>query len=123
MPLEKTSKAVIKSARINPSTSKEAENALKIIARLEADGWTFSQIVIDAINRADGATPEMFPHTDLSREGIEKLLEQFADMLVSRIGQGKPIVPSDDEIKSGKLTPFEALAAKKLADRSKQIKG
>ena len=127
MALQKTSKAVLKTARINPESGEANANALRIIQELEGDGWSFGAIVIDAINRADGKTPEMFDTGRLTTSSIrqifDEMLDKFADELVSRIGRGQSIVPTDDEVAAGNVSPFAAKLAKKYKERNQQVKG
>jgi hypothetical protein len=90
MPPKKSSEAEYKHARFNPATSEEDRRALEIIHRLEAEGYTFKQIVQDAILRADGYRPEMFAGAD-DKTGVilnrmEEMVEQIADEIVKRVG-------------------------------------
>lgn len=90
MPREKTSQAEHFSARLNPVTSPEDRAALEIIHDLEGQGYNFKQIVVDAILKASGHTPEMFAHHNPSDLllGVENLLERFAGEIVGQIRQG-----------------------------------
>lgn len=90
MPREKTSQAEHFSARLNPITSPEDRAALEIIHDLEGKGYNFKQIVVDAILRVSGHTPEMFSRHNPSDLllGVENLLERFAGEIVGQIKQG-----------------------------------
>lgn len=90
MPREKTSQAEHFSARLNPVTSPEDRAALEIIHDLEGKGYNFKQIVVDAILKASGHTPEMFAKhnpADLLL-GVENLLERFTGEIIGQIRQG-----------------------------------
>lgn len=127
MTAKKTSRAVLKTARINPDSGAANANAYRVIEELERDGWSFGQIVIDAVNRADGKTPEMFDSGALTasnvRQIFDEMLDKFMDELVDRIGRGQSVVPTDTEIESGNVTPFAAKLAKKMKERSQQLRG
>lgn len=94
MPRIASSKAVIKTARINPASSLEEAMALDYIVAQEARGFGFKQVVVDAINYRAGHTPEMFGR---ERDGeavrfyglVEKLLGEFAASLLSKIQKGE----------------------------------
>lgn len=90
---DKTSRAVIKTARLNPINPEE-KRALDHLRKMERQGFNFKQVVVDAINYRDGATPEMFTHDDhdpmtLMEQKIERLFSQLAAELVSKIGNGE----------------------------------
>lgn len=96
MPLPKTSKAVIKTARLNPINPEEA-SALKIIADNEAKGFNFKETIVDAVNRCGGLTPDMFTK---QRGLTEQDFRDFASQLLSEIGNSKgrqEVAPVDDD--------------------------
>lgn len=123
MPQKKTTQAVIKHARLNPVTSIEDKKALEIIAELEAEGYNFKQIAVDAILRAGGAKPEMFARTsngDLM-SGMEDMLSRFADEILSKIqiSGGRINEESSDDQES----PFSRNFAKSFMQRQQRAMG
>ena len=109
MAREKTSKAVIKTARINPETSAEEKTALEIINRWEKQGYNFKQIAVDAILQADGKRPEMFTKQGNSGQAIiasmEHLLAQFAQEIIQALqGSGLQAPAQDDDADDGQGT-------------------
>lgn len=99
MPHRKTSKAIIKSARLNP-INPEDKAALDIIKKLEKQGYSFKQIAVDAILHRNGYTPDMFSKTG-DPQGlfaqIETLLEQFAQEIIHSKSTGGVSITPDDE--------------------------
>lgn len=121
MPHIKTSKAIIKSARLNP-INPEDKAALDIIKKLEKQGYSFKQIVVDAVLLADGRTPEMFAKTAdtqgvLSR--METLLEQFAQEIIHSRPQGGIGIPDEP----GEDTHFAKNFAQAFLQRQQQAQG
>lgn len=121
MARHKTSEAVYKSVRLNP-INEEDRLALEIIERLEKQKFTFKQIVVDAILRADGHTPEMFAKTAdtqgmLSR--MEVLLEQFAQEII----HSRPQQSGAETDEPGEDTHFARNFAQAFLQRQQQAQG
>lgn len=120
----KTSKAVYKTLRINPETSQEDADLLAVISQLESEGYTFKQIVQDAILRADGKKPEMYSRSNSGflLGSIEEMFTRFAsEVMNSMKGSGRrsndePIADDED------LSPFASRMAKSFLQRQ-QNKG
>ena len=126
MPPVKSSKAVYKTARLNPVTSQADRDVLEIVERLEAEGWNFKQIAVDAILRADGRTPEIYDKPGLSMNALEPLLEQFAKEIISEIRRSgistsKP--GADSETDESEVTPFSRTFAKSFVQRQQRTMG
>lgn len=117
--MRKTSKAIVRSVRINPDTSKEDANMLAIIEQLERDGFTFKQIVQDAILRSAGHTPELYSRNSgvFILDSIEGMLSKFANEVISTVrGSGGVSKP---EIDDGEISPFAQRMAKSFMQRQK----
>lgn len=102
--MARQSEAEILSARLNPINPQEA-NVLRILAEKKAQGYNFKQVAVDAINRAEGATPEMFAQdrgesvVQYARQ-TESLLRQFADVViweVRKLGSTGNFPPAGNE--------------------------
>lgn len=122
MARQKTSKAVIKSVRLNP-INKEERTALEIIQRLEDEGFNFKQIVVDAILYADGRSPEMFSKTDTQGlfAHMEALLEQFAQEIIHATRRAGPA--ASEEETGGESTAFVKNFARGFLERQSQALG
>jgi predicted transcriptional regulator len=132
-PRVKTSKAVIKCARLNPINEAE-EKALLIIDHLESKGYNFKQIVVDAINRAGGVTPEMFTkdedrQTARMAKMLENALEQFGQELTEKLQEKlqAKVSPSgifaDDDEEGGSKSQFVRTFAKGFLQRQQSALG
>jgi hypothetical protein len=128
MPREKTSKAVIKCARLNPINQEEAE-ALKIIGEKEKDGFNFKKVVVDAILFADGRTPEMFTResqTDHLGHLLSDLFERFAEDLLKQIHNGRVHVsesPEEDAQRDDGLSAFARTFSRGVLQRQSMAIG
>lgn len=123
MPPRKTSRAVYKTARLNPTTSQLDKEALEIIERLEAQGWNFKQIAVDAILRAGGKTPEMFEQSGGTVAGLEKLLDQFAKEIINEVRKGGVFTGNqqDDEDEDDiEMSPFTRSFARSFIERQQR---
>lgn len=117
-PKVKTTEAEYRSMRINPKTSKEDADTLKLIQDLEDKGWTFKQIAQDAILRSAGHEPEMY-----ARNGSGYILGNFEDMLTrfaheiidSIRGQGGELPQGGTKIE---ISSFANKFAKSIKQRS-----
>lgn len=113
-PQPKQSKARIFTARLNPIEEKPREKrAVELLDQLEKQGFNFKEVIVDAILRADGATPEMFDQPVVSIGSvdnearminrIESMLSQFAEEIIGRLASSgvQPTTPTntDDESK------------------------
>lgn len=124
MPLKKTTQAVIKSARLNPATSERDKAVLEMIKQNEADGYTFKDIVIDAILYANGKTPDNFDRPQPSNilSGMEDLLSRFADEIIQKVNSGGAVIENaPDEPENS--TRFSRTFAKSFMQRQQQTKG
>lgn len=126
MARQKTSKAVIYSARLNPVTSEEDRKAIEIIKDLEADGFNFKQIAVDAILRAGGVKPEMF-----AREGgtskllaqLETMLADFSSDLMRNLKNRGDVQTEGDESDDEGISNFASTFAKGYIQRQQQALG
>lgn len=122
MARKKTSQAVIKSVRLNPINEHERA-VLEIIDQLESEEYNFKQIVVDAILRANGYTPEMFarPFPNDILGHLERMLEQFAHEIIQATqnmrGGGRYV---EDE---GETTSFAQNFARSFIDRQRKAQG
>jgi hypothetical protein len=126
MPRQKTSKAVIKAARFNPETSEYDRRALEIIEQLEADGYNFKQIVVDAILRASGATPEMFERPGVGTADLQRLLEQFAQEILNEVRKGGDVPKASrhaDGDDPADVSPFTRNFARSFVQRQQRATG
>lgn len=124
MPLKKTTKAVIKSARLNPVTSERDRAVLELIEQGAADGYTFKDIVIDAILYANGKTPDNFdrPQSNDILSGMEDLLSRFADEIVREVKNGGSVGDATFNEPEAS-TNFSRNLAKTFMQRQQQNKG
>lgn len=118
MARQKTSRAEFYTARLNPIHPEEAK-AIEFIERHERNGYNFKQIIVDAINRAEGVTPEMFAkdsNTQLASIGnlLEEKLREFAHQLLSN---GAISLSSPEEVKQEHVTKFTRNFVKGLQQR------
>lgn len=122
--MTKTSKAIVRSVRINPDTSKEDADMLAIIEQLEQDGFTFKQIVQDAILRSAGHTPEMYSRNSgfFILGSIEEMLSKFANEVISNVRGSGGISKPELEVDEGEISPFAKRMAKSFMQRQ-QNKG
>lgn len=121
MAKHKTTKAIYRTVRINPLTSKEDADMFEIVTRLEAEGFTFKQIAQDAILRAEGQKPEMYSRVSSGYilGGVEEMLTRFAEELLSKIGTTQRVVkPDADSDDDGEVTPFATKFAKSFIERN-----
>lgn len=126
MARKKTTKAVILSARLNPATSDEDRKALEIIREKEAEGFNFKQIVVDAINRAGGVTPEMFARDNSTAKlllQLEHLLADFSNDLVRTLKNNGSVQLDDDDEDSAGHSRFASTFAKGFMQRQQQALG
>lgn len=128
MPKLKTSKAVIKCARLNPINQEESE-ALKILEELALEGFNFKKVVVDAILFAKGRTPEMFTResaTDHLGHILEGLFQQFAEDLLKQLHAGRVRLPEnveEDAQKPDGLSAFARNFSKSLLQRQAMTLG
>jgi hypothetical protein len=79
---QKTSRARVLSARLNPRNPDSPEaKALEIIERLEQQNYNFKQIAVDAICRAEGCTPEMFSREDETTAALLGALQSQRELM------------------------------------------
>ncbi len=123
MAQQKTTQAVIKHARLNPVTSAEDKAALEIIDQLEADGYNFKQIAVDAILRVNGMKPEMFarPNPQNMMADMEDMLSRFAQEIVTAVKHGS-VQPESESI-SESDSPFSRNFAKSFMQRNQRAMG
>lgn len=121
-------------------------DALNTVRRLEKQGWNFREIVVDAINYAEGRTPEMYSGRQVSLGGVDPdamrgvirdELQEFNERLLSELAQevaseiAKVVrakgVQALDEISSAaddggdaELSPFAKKMARSFARRKAQ---
>jgi hypothetical protein len=119
MPRQKTTQAEHFSARLNPVTSPEDRAALEIIHDLEDKGYNFKQIVVDAILKASGHTPEMFARHNPSDLllGIENLLERFTGEIIGQIRQGNISLDDIADADANGNSPFMQNFTKSFVQR------
>lgn len=98
------------SFRAHPSNPHEAE-FIKIMGELEEMGFAPRQIIVDAVLRASGKTPEMFDSVDAKNVSsrmvadllvqMQTMLQEFArDMIVNRdqmLGSVEDVDNIDDD--------------------------
>lgn len=126
MSRQKTTQAVILSARLNPVTSEYDRKALEIIRELEANGFNFKQIAVDAILRAGGAKPEMFERdsgTAALLARFETLLADFSTDLVRNLKSRGNLPVDDDEDDEEGVSRFASTFAKGYLQRQQQALG
>lgn len=123
MARQKTTQAVIKHARLNPVTSAEDKAALDIIQELEADGYNFKQIAVDAILRVNGMKPEMFarPNPQNMMTDMEDMLSRFAQEIVLAVKRGG--IQPNDEPEGETDSPFSRNFAKSFMQRNQRAMG
>lgn len=123
MARQKTTQAVIKHARFNPATSAEEKAALDIIQELEADGYNFKQIAVDAILRMNGAKPEMFarPNPQNMMADMEDMLSRYAQEIITAVKRGG--VQIEDEANGDSDSPFSRNFAKSFMQRNQRAMG
>ncbi len=130
MPRNPSSRAVIKAARLNPINREEAK-ALAYIQKLEGEGYNFKEIVVDAINRAQGLTPEMFTREVADESNrfaglVEQILARFASELLSHIKTGQVHVSQnvdEDAQRDDGMTAFAKNFSRGLLQRQQMIRG
>jgi hypothetical protein len=107
MPLQKTSEAEYKSIRFNPKIHPQDKEVLNIVKSLEERGYSFKEIVVDAILRADGKDPVTFQY---SNQGIvpqlEEMFSRFAQDIINHVKVGGAHIEDADEDGNGKPSPF-----------------
>lgn len=120
---QKTTKAVHKTARLNPIHKLERE-VLEVIAYWESKGVNFKQLVVDRIGRYDKElTPEFFV-TEYADDNNEELLKRYTDYLLEELkttgyqpsGRGQQEVGGDN-------TGFSLKLAQGFQARRKQGQG
>jgi hypothetical protein len=124
MSIPRTSQAVILTARLNPINPEEA-SALRIIQEQREKGYNFKNVIVDAINRCGGMTPEMFTHDEdrqLTRLS-EEVLSQFTEQVLNELRSNGVSLPQsaterDDEDKP--LSKFSKNFAKGVKQRQEQ---
>lgn len=127
---EKTSQAVIKTARLNP-VNPEEKRALDHLRKMERQGYNFKQVIVDAINYREGATPEMFTRDDRDpmaamEQKIERLFSQLASELVAKIGNGEVRLSEsleEDEARDDGVSAFTKNFARGLFQRQEMTMG
>ncbi len=128
MSKEKTSLAVIKTARLNPINHEEAVT-LEYISELEKQGYNFKQIIVDAILARAGATPEMFTREKQSEHlahVVEESFSKFAAELMQRISAGTIKVSAsidEDQNRSDGLSAFARNFGRGLLQRNQMTQG
>lgn len=113
----KTTEAEYRSMRINPKTSKEDADTLKIIQQLEGKGWTFKQIAQDAILRSAGHEPEMYARNESGfiLGNFEDMLTRFAHEIIDSLrGQGGELAQSTSKVE---ISSFANKFAKSIKQR------
>lgn len=123
MARQKTTQAVIKHARFNPATSAEEKAALEIIEELEADGYNFKQIAVDAILRVNGMKPEMFarPNPQNMMADMEDMLSRYAQEIITAVKRGG--IHVEDEPGGETDSPFSRNFAKSFMQRNQRAVG
>lgn len=121
--LHKTSQAVIKTARLNPIHPTERE-VLQILNKLSEQGYKFKDVIVDAVLRADGKTPEMFAKDSatpglLNADYIHQLVTQAVKEAIKEANLGGPEEDNDDS----QTTSFARNFAQGFMARQKQILG
>lgn len=83
---QKTSRAVHKTARLNPINELE-RRALEVIEYWEGKGINFKQLVVDRLARVDlELTPEIFAKDNaLNGLSIEGVLQQYSEYLLDEL--------------------------------------
>lgn len=122
-PRLKTSRAIIKSARFNPTTSEKDMKALEIIEDLEGKGYNFHQIAVDAILHRGGATPEMFDRENTAQQimaRLEGVLANFSDELMHNLKSRGSLDLEDDD---GEVSRFTSNFARGFLERQQQVLG
>lgn len=126
MPRKPTSQAVFRSARINPVHPQE-KTALEYIQKWEARGLSFKQIIVDACNRCDGATPEMFaPEQSQMEQSIQGMLSDFIAELTQRFNSGQLRIATsvdEDARQPDGLSVFAKNFSKGLLQRQTMMQG
>lgn len=123
-PRQKTSQAIILSARINPRTSDKDRMALEIIRDLEEKGYKRKQIIVDAILARGGATPEMFDQETFAQQIMSHLETVLADFSVDLLRNIKSRDDIDiDESDDGEVSRFTTNFAKGFIERQQQVLG
>lgn len=123
------SKAVIKSARLNPVNQPEAD-ALKIIDELEQQGYSFKTIVVDAILMADGRTPEMYTSNTQAVSTqilgqLDRMFSQFAHEIISQIKRGgiQSVMDEDEDDSAEHKSRFAESFARSFLERQRRAMG
>ena len=127
MSIPKTSQAVLLTARLNPINPEEA-SALKILAEQREKGYNFKQVVVDALNRCGGVTPEMFTQErDDQMHQFAKLTEgmlgQFTEQVLNELRSNGVNLPQStpDQDDNGKpISSFTKTIVRGLKQRQEQ---
>lgn len=121
---EKTTEAVVKAARLNPATSQYDRDALKIVTDLEAKGFNFKQVAVDAILRAGGHTPEMYERQSgqgaMLIERMESLFERFAEEILEQVKSGRVVVGRGGDDDGATASAFTRNFARGFLQRQQQ---
>ena len=122
---KRPSRARFFSARFNPATSAEDEQALLFIQQWMDQGYNFKAIVLDAVLARAGHRPEMFakPNQELLLTRLEDMLADFAEDLIKRLGERSPASGATAEAESGDVTTFSRNFAKGFLHRQKSGRG
>lgn len=123
MTRHKTTKAVYKTVRLNPTTSDYDARILEIIHSWEERGYDFKKSVSDAILRSEGFTPEMFSRSaPVDWMGyIEETLTRFQQELLTEIRKRGHVV--EDEPEGNEESVFTKNFAKKFMERQNRAVG
>lgn len=95
------SQAEVMAIRLNPINPREKE-ALKRIKQLKKEGFNVKQVVVDAILRSSGFTPEMFDTVDNMTPGqaigaFQDMLDQFSAELLKKLNTGEVRITSSSK--------------------------
>lgn len=128
----KTSNAKIYTARLNPINPQE--KAVMEIIESHKGQYNFKQVIVDAILRCSGFTPEMFAPTrdqqttaiinGLSKE-IEGHLSHIVQQILNDLRESGVSMPAhiDDKPDDDSISPFAMNFAKGYLKRQQQAQG
>ena len=136
MVAEKTSIAIIYTFRINAIDANPEEQQFQAtVERLmkapynDGKGFSIKQIVVDAVLRAEGVTPEMFSRPNSGNTNgantlaqvMGALFTQFENKLMAELRSGKLTVQASDNVHAASsLSPFAQNFAEGLFGRQTQ---
>lgn len=129
MSRQKTTKADIYSARLNPIAQNPREiEAVRLIEEAIARGFNFKQIVVDAVLFANGRTPEMFdgqtPEFDISSASLALINATVkAALKNARFSGNANVLEDDEESDDQELSDFTKNFAQGFIQRRKSAHG